>query len=145
MDIYSFVIVEKQKRILLIKEVNKKWKGQWFFPGGKKEKNEKIEECAIRETIEEAGLKIKVNGIFFVSCEKKRSIVKQHTLKLFLSARKTGGKLKTYATKESLEAAWFDYNKLKELNLRDNALEIIEYYFKTNQPLPVDHFILKTN
>ncbi|MCY0859298.1 MAG: 8-oxo-dGTP diphosphatase [Sulfolobaceae archaeon] len=52
-------IIKKGDEILLIKKLRGLGQGLYNFPGGKKEENESIEHCAIRETEEEVGLKIK--------------------------------------------------------------------------------------
>ena len=44
--------------LLRNKKTNDINQNKWIGVGGKKEKNETIEECAIRETFEETGLKI---------------------------------------------------------------------------------------
>ena len=52
------IIIDKKERILLLKRMTpqKDFGGFWGFPGGAVEDGETYEECAIRETQEEAGL-----------------------------------------------------------------------------------------
>jgi len=54
-----WVIVRKDGKILLGKRINAHGDGTWCFPWWHLEFNESVEECAIRETLEEAGIKIK--------------------------------------------------------------------------------------
>jgi len=70
-------IVEKDNQILMIYRNNK-----WDLPKGKRENNEKIKECAIREVKEECGLKnITIHNNFYCTYHtyefEKKQILKQ--------------------------------------------------------------------
>jgi len=74
-----WVIVRKDGKILVGKRKNALWNSTWGFPWWNLEFNETVEECAIRETMEETGIKIKnirmgpfTNDIFYE--EKKHYI-----------------------------------------------------------------------
>jgi 8-oxo-dGTP pyrophosphatase MutT (NUDIX family) len=57
----SLSIIEdvKSGKLLMIRHQRGINKGYINFPGGKKEKNESMEDCVVRETLEETGLLIK--------------------------------------------------------------------------------------
>ena len=76
----SFVLVEKEGCYLLIREAGKKWSGKWFLPGSKVELNETPEDAARRETREEAGCEININGIFYFRYSKD---FLEHCLSIF--------------------------------------------------------------
>ena len=62
--------------LLRNKKINDINQNKWIGVGGKKEKNETIEECAIRETFEETGLKIQslhYHGVVLFDYEKAES------------------------------------------------------------------------
>ncbi len=52
------LILTDGNKFLLGKRVNQPAKGQWFFPGGRIYKGEKIVDAAIRKAKEEMGIKI---------------------------------------------------------------------------------------
>ncbi len=58
------VIVDDNQRILLAKRKYPPAVGKWTLPAGFMEIGEGPDECAIRETLEETGLHIKLNGVF---------------------------------------------------------------------------------
>lgn len=53
------IIVKKDDKVLMQKRKGAHGEETWCFPGGHLEFNEKIEECAVREVMEEVGIKIK--------------------------------------------------------------------------------------
>lgn len=60
MIVIAGCIIEKDNKILMVKEAKKKCYGQWNFPAGHLEENETIKEAAIREVYEETGCKVKL-------------------------------------------------------------------------------------
>lgn len=54
-------IVIKNDKLLLTYEVNT---DQWFIPGGGLENNESIQECCIRELVEETGCVVNANELY---------------------------------------------------------------------------------
>lgn len=137
MILKSFVLIEKAGRYLLIKEAAKKWSGKWFLPGGKVEVNETPETAAHRETKEEAGCDILINGIFFFRYNQG---FLDNYLAIFYSASIVGEEIiKTIADKHSLEVKWFTYDEIVKLPLRQKLLDIINNYQKENV-LPAANF-----
>ncbi|MFT4309077.1 MAG: nucleotide triphosphate diphosphatase NUDT15 [Candidatus Woesearchaeota archaeon] len=53
------VMIVNDNKVLLGKRKNSLGDGTWAFPGGKLDYNESIEDCAVREVLEETGLSIK--------------------------------------------------------------------------------------
>jgi len=122
MIIKSFVLIGENGQLLLIREAAKKWRGKWFLPGGKTLINESPADTATREVKEETGYHITLKGIFFIRYTEKFF---HGQLSLFYQARISGGKLKTEADKHSLEAKWFDPDKLRSLPTRQKLSDIL--------------------
>lgn len=137
MILKSFVLVEKDSRYLLICEASKKWKGKWFLPGGKVEDGESPESAAHRETKEEAGCDINVQGLFHL---RYNSNFFDHYIALFFAATIAGEEiLKQVADKHSLEVRWFTYEEIMTLPVRQNLPEIINMY-RSGHLLPISGF-----
>ncbi|MFH8080818.1 MAG: NUDIX hydrolase [Candidatus Aenigmatarchaeota archaeon] len=62
----SDVIVRFKGKILLVKRGHEPYKGMMSLPGGRQEKDESIEETALREVKEETGLDVKLKEILGV-------------------------------------------------------------------------------
>lgn len=85
--------------------------GLWGLPGGRIEAGESVREAAMREVLEETGLRIRVIGLQGVYSEPWGRIVRypdngdsRHLIDVVVLARVTGGRLK--ASRESLELRW---------------------------------------
>jgi ADP-ribose pyrophosphatase YjhB (NUDIX family) len=57
------VIVERDGRVLLLRRAIEPRRGYWTFPGGYMEIDESVEECVLRETREEAGITVELEGL----------------------------------------------------------------------------------
>jgi len=81
-------------------------------PGGKKEEFEIFEECAVRETMEELGISIKVKNLFGVyGTDSPEGRFEVH---MFLSEI-TGGEISLKEKDKISDYSWYSYNDLKEL------------------------------
>lgn len=63
MEIIVGGIIEKDNKILMVKEAKKKCYGKWNVPAGHLENGETIFEGAIREILEETGCKVRLNKV----------------------------------------------------------------------------------
>lgn len=57
------IVLTDGEKILLHKRANKPAQGQWWFPGGRIMKGEKLKKAALRKCEEEFGLKSAIKGI----------------------------------------------------------------------------------
>lgn len=107
------VIVICKGKILLGKRKNSHGEGTWSLPGGHLEYAESLEECAVREVMEEAGIKISniklgpyTNDIF--SSEKK------HYITLFAVCELADGKPSVMESEKCERWEWFDWDNLPQ-------------------------------
>lgn len=105
------VIVENGK-ILLVKRDTEPFKGMWALPGGRLDGDETLEECCIREVIEESGLEVEILLLVGIYSDPRRD-----PRKIIASAflcRKKGGKEKPREG-ETSEVKWFPLDALPPL------------------------------
>ncbi len=105
------LILFRDGKILLGKRKNSHGEGSWAFIGGHLELNESLEQCARREAMEEAGIKIK--NILFVTAT--NDIFKKdgkHYVTLFLRAEYQSGELRNCEPEKLEKWGWFPPDKL---------------------------------
>lgn len=67
MYIIAGCLIKRENKILMVQEAKKKCYGQWNFPAGHVEEEEKITDAAIREVFEETGCRVKLTGVLPIS------------------------------------------------------------------------------
>jgi 8-oxo-dGTP diphosphatase len=139
MIIKSFVLIEKEFRYLLIQESSFKWRGKWFLPGGRVKKDEAPDDAVIRETMEEAGCKVRLDGIFYIKCYEGFFTNKLH---IFYTGSILEDNIKSRSDRHSMGAKWFTYDEVKKLPLRQKMLKILERHRKYKGTMPVKNFKL---
>ncbi|MDD4902500.1 MAG: NUDIX domain-containing protein [Patescibacteria group bacterium] len=107
------VIVEKDRRYLLVQEKKKSAYGLWNFPAGKVEVGETIAEAAVREVKEETGYSVKLIGEVMIIHEDL-----EHCVEHIFAGEITDGDLK-FPEDEIMDAQWFS---LEEIESMKNAL-----------------------
>lgn len=105
------VIVTKGNKVLYGRRKRSHETGFWCFPGGHLEFNEGLEECAIREVKEEAGIKIK-NVRFVALTNDLFKNEGKHYITIFMLAEHDSGEP---ADSEEMEGwKWLEWGKLPE-------------------------------
>ena len=60
-------VIHRGGRVLVVKRAEPPHAGLWAFPGGMVEQGESPQEAAARETLEEVGLKVKIEDVFYIA------------------------------------------------------------------------------
>ena len=64
MHAFALVVVRLGRRVLLVRE--REHGGGWYMPAGRVEPGESLEDAAVRETLEEAGVPVTLDGVIRV-------------------------------------------------------------------------------
>lgn len=67
-NIFVSTVVVEDGKVLMIKEGKNNYgqRGTWNFPAGHAEENESLKQAAVRETLEESGFKVKLDGVLAI-------------------------------------------------------------------------------
>lgn len=109
--------------------------GKYDIPGGFLDRDENTEECALRELLEETGIKGKIQFLLRVNDNPKRSKEDRQNVDIIYVTQSISGKLET--DKESAEVRWFSENNLpleKDFAF-DHRDSILKYFQHLKQPL----------
>ncbi len=101
-------------KVLLGKRINSIDSNTWNFPGGHLEFGESWEECARRETLEEAGIEIedvRYNGAVTNDIFKKEN---KHYITIFVLAKYRSGEVRIMEPDKCEEWKWFKWNDLPQ-------------------------------
>lgn len=133
MEVIVGGIIEKDNKILMVKEAKKRCYGQWSFPAGHLEKNESIKDGAIREVFEETGCKVKLIGVLPVQHEFSND---DNLIMIRFVASIEEENIK-FNEQEILDVKWIDINEIKkmkkdELRGYDLSLNFLKDYEEKN-------------
>lgn len=132
---HSFALVVVQRddgRFLLVQE--RKHGQGWYLPAGRVDPGETFEDAAVRETLEESGIAIRLIGVLRV--EQSPSVTPlMNRLRVFFVARPTTDATpKSTADEHSLQAAWLTLDALSQLPLRGR--EVIDWCRAVKDGMP---------
>lgn len=117
------IVMDAERRILLVKRKLPPGIGDWALPGGYIDFGESTEEAAQREVHEETGMQVKVTGYVYSANFPSMLSADQYLLKIVVSAKVTGGALQ--AGDDASEARFFAADKLPENLAHENEREVI--------------------
>jgi 8-oxo-dGTP diphosphatase len=107
------VIVRRDNKVLMQIRKNIGGHGTWAFPGGHLELGESWEDCACRETLEEAGVSIKnirFAGVTNDISEKEGT----HYITVFMGADLESGEPKVMEPDKCERWEWHEWDKMPE-------------------------------
>ncbi len=116
---FAMVVVRLGRRFLVVRERD----GRWYLPAGRVEHGEHIFTAARRETLEESGLAVEVEGILRVEHTPSETAGR---VRVWVVARPCDDALpKQEADKHSMEARWVTREELEDLPLRDDEVRAV--------------------
>ena len=149
--VIASVILKKDNKVMLIKEILEDNKEHWIFPGGGVEFGETIEEAAKREAKEETDLDVKIKE-FLGFKEIIRTQFDYHTVIFFFIAESLNNEVRKI--KKVLDAKYFTIEETKNLSLVDSARWAIEeiskkgiltYFSRESEPSCMcEHIVLRS-
>jgi 8-oxo-dGTP pyrophosphatase MutT (NUDIX family) len=101
-------------RYLLVHE--RKHGQLWYLPGGRVEPGEALEEAAIRETLEETGIPVRLDGVIRV--EHTQVVGEARVRVLYAASPLDDTPPKSTADEHTLEARWVTVEEMTHLPLR---------------------------
>jgi 8-oxo-dGTP pyrophosphatase MutT (NUDIX family) len=121
---FSVVVVRRGDQFLIVQE--RKHGQLWYLPAGRVERGETFEAAARRETLEEAGVPVRVVGVLRV--EHSPSPAGARLRVVFLAEPVDDTPPKSVPDEESLGAAWVRVEELAGYPLRGREVrELFEY------------------
>lgn len=132
-------IIEKNNSFVIVKEAKKHAYGKWNLPLGHLEELENIIEGAKRESEEETGLKLEVNG--FVGVYQHKGSNGDSIIMIILSASPLEGELK-YQKNELLDAKWVTFEEFERMpqdSIRSKDIINAVNDYKKRGILSLDH------
>ena len=96
------LVVNERNEILLIQRGYGRETGKWSLPGGQRDRGENIQYTAVRETLEETGIRMTADDLYYKG--------RRHNFEVWRGNR-TGGHLKVQR-RECLDAKWFQTDML---------------------------------
>jgi phosphatase NudJ len=118
---FALTIVRMGRRFLVVRE--RKHGQRWYLPAGRVEPGERLVDAACRETLEESGVSIVVEGI--VRVEHSPMPDGSARCRVIFVARPADD-AQPRATPDSLAAAWVTLDELDRLELRGD--EVREWF-----------------
>ena len=104
------IMIFKEGKILFGKRRWKHGDGEYSFPGGYLDYLESFEECAKRETLEEANIKIK--NVKFLCMANTNLYPPRHEIYVSLMADWESGEPKSFEEERIVDWAWYDLDNL---------------------------------
>lgn len=102
------VLLQRDGTILLARRAHEPRMGAWGIPAGFMEYGEHPERTAVREALEETGLRVRLSGLFGVYAG--RDDPRTRAVLILYHGRATGGRLQ--AGDDAIEVGWFPLDRL---------------------------------
>ena len=114
----TIAVLIREDRVLLVQRANPPDPGLWGFPGGRIEPGETMEACAIRELLEETGIKaeaVRVLTAVDAFDHDDNGRLRHHFILVAVQCRWIEGE--PLASDDALDARWVAFDDLKGAGL----------------------------
>jgi len=129
---FALVIVRKDDQYLMIQET--KHNQLWYLPAGGVEPGESFIEAAQRETLEESGIPVDIEGI--IRIEHSPNFYNASRIRvIFIAKPKDDTPPKSLPDEHSLQAIWVTLSEMEFLPLR--CLEVLEWFHLVADGAPI--------
>jgi phosphatase NudJ len=118
---FALVVVREGERFLVVRE--RKHGQRWYLPAGRAELGEPLEEAARRETLEETGVPVVLEGL--LKLQHTPSGAGARVRALFYARPADDTPPRALPNEHSLEARWVTLEELDELELRGPEVRAI--------------------
>jgi phosphatase NudJ len=119
---FAVCVVRRADRYLLVQEV--KDEQSWYFPAGRVQPGESLQEGARREALEESGLPIHLDGLLRLEYSPRDEAARLRAI--FLASPADQRPPRTSPNHHSLGAGWFSLTEVEKLPLRSSmVLELL--------------------
>jgi len=116
------IIIEVENQIILIERKNEPY--GWAIPGGFLDYGETVEQCAVREAMEETSLQVELLSLLGVYSDPDRD-PRQHTVSTVFIARADGT---PKAADDAIQAEFFDEGHLPSPIVFDHIKVLNDYF-----------------
>jgi len=123
----SGLILDSNKKILLIKRASPPSKNKWSLPGGMVDLGEKLETALYREILEECSIGVQIGPLFNAVSrivKDNKNDVEYHYIILDYLCRYIGGTVK--ANTDASAVQWFDVKEIQKLDLSEGVSDVIQ-------------------
>jgi len=121
---FALAVVRRDDEFLLVRE--REHGRLWYLPAGRVEPGESFIRAAERETLEESGVRVQVDGIVRVEHSPRAANAR---MRIIFTAHPTGDSTpKSEPDEESLEATWVTIDELDDYRLRGDEVRRILHY-----------------
>ncbi len=129
---FALVVVHLGDRFLLVHE--RKHEQQWYLPAGRVEPGESLLEAAQRNTIQEAGIPVILEGILRI----EHTVMPKGKVRvrvIFVARPQDSTPPKSKPDDYTLGAGWYSVKDLEELSLRGDEVRQILRYMQAGPPI----------
>lgn len=130
---FAVVLVRHGRRFLLVHE--RKHGQLWYLPAGRVEPGESWAQGALRETLEETGVPVVLEGILELQHTPQPDSARIRVI--FVARPADDTPPKSTPDEESLEAGWFSLEEAAELPLRGGGHEVLSLMSRVLEGDPV--------